>query len=214
LKIYRCILGFLTITLVLAGNSVFAATDANFDDAVAALEARKFDQSIELFTGIIDSGELEASRLAEAHAYRGYARYFSGHSEAAIEDYSIALELDPAKAEVRHALVAALAAAGNFTRALAEADRAVEQNPSDNIAYGNRCDLRRIMKRFDAALADCNKAIELAPEFAYSWMERAKLYRDWGRHDKARSDVKTAYRLWPQHPAIRAMAENYGLLAE
>lgn len=196
------------------GILLFGAGGAKFDDAVAAFEARNFEQSIELFTDIIESGDLRGEKLAQAHAYRGHARYFRGSDEAAVEDYSAALELDPDDGQLRHALVAALVAVGNYARALAEADRAVEQNPSDSIAYGNRCDLRRILKEFEAALVDCNRAVALDPEFAYSWAERAKFYRDWGYHSEARSDTKIAYELWPHHPTIRALAKHYGLLAE
>lgn len=206
--------GFLALATAFVGIFLFGAGGAKFEDAVAAFEARNFEQSIELFTDIIESGDLRGGKLAQAYAYRGHARYFRGSNETAVEDYSAALELDPDDGQLRHALVAALAAAGNYARALVEADRAVEQNPSDGVAYGNRCDLRRILREFEAALVDCNQAVALNPGFAYSWMERAKLYRDWGHHGKARSDTEAAYELWPHHPTIRAFASHYGLLAE
>ena len=130
--------GFLALATAFVGFLLFEAGGAKFDDAVAAFEATNFEQSIELVTGVIESGDLQGENLAQAHAYRGHARYFRGSNEAAVEDYATALELNPDDSQIRHALVAALAATGNYARALAEADRAVEQNPSDNIAYGNR----------------------------------------------------------------------------
>ena len=211
-------LRYFLLVLVLAaaaiGVPVLEAEGAQFEDAVAAFEARKFKQAIELFTAVIDSGGLENDRLAQAHTYRGHAHYFRGEYEAAVEDHSAALRLDPDSEDTRHALVAALVAVGSYARALAEADRAVQQNPSDSVAFGNRCDIRRMLKEFELALIDCNRAVELNPGFAYSWAERAKLYRDWGYHAEARSDAKAAYELWPQHPNIRELAKYYGLLSE
>jgi tetratricopeptide (TPR) repeat protein len=193
---------------------VLEAEGAQFEDAVAAFEARRFKQAIELFTDAIDSGGLENDRLAQARAYRGHAHYFRGEYETAAENCSAALTLDPASEDARHALVAALVAVGNYARALAEADQAVQQNPSDSIAFGNRCDIRRMLKEFELALVDCDRAIELNPGFAYSWAERAKLYRDWGHHAEARSDAKAAFELSPHHPTIRELAKYYGLLSE
>jgi tetratricopeptide (TPR) repeat protein len=201
------------MAIVFGGIFMLGTGGTKFDDAVGAFEARNFEQSIELFTDIIEAGDLQGEKLAQAYAYRGHAQYFGGSNEAAVEDYSTALELNSGDGQLRYALVAALVAAGNYARALVEADRAVEQNPSDGVAYGNRCDLRRILKEYEAALVDCNQAVELNPGFAFSWMERAKLYRDWGYHDKARTDAQAAYELWPLHPAIQEMAKQYGLIA-
>lgn len=214
MKKYYFLVGAVALAVFLVTVSLFGGRNTKFDNAVAAFEAKDFEQSIALFTDIIDSGDLGDENLAQAYAYRGYAQYFRGHNEAAIEDYSIALDLNPENRELRHTLVAALAAIGDYAKALAEADRAVEQDPSDSIAYGNRCDIRRILEQFEAALKDCNHAVALAPEFAYSWMERAKLHRDWGRHEKARNDAEAAYELWPEHPAIKALAQDYGLTTD
>ena len=58
----------------------------------------------------------------------------------------------------------AFVAKGDFARALADFDRAIEIDPKYLLAYHNRCLAYSKKADLDRAIADCGEAIRLGPE--------------------------------------------------
>ena len=54
-----------------------------------------YDQAIELLNCAIDSGQLSDKLKAIAHNYRGLAYYYKGDCKAAIDDFTVAINMFP-----------------------------------------------------------------------------------------------------------------------
>ncbi len=87
------------------------------------------------------------------------------------------------------------ARAGNYDKALATCDEALQLNPRDYQAYNSRgtaYHLRNGAGDFDRAIADFNAAVRLAPNNADAYYNRAIAYRDHGDQEKAEADEEKA----------------------
>ena len=76
------------------GPGVAQDQPAAAEKAIAALEAVRIDDAVEIFYLLIESAP--QGRL---HFYRGLAYAINGKEEAAIEDYSQAISMEPDQAE-------------------------------------------------------------------------------------------------------------------
>jgi tetratricopeptide (TPR) repeat protein len=88
--------------------------------------------------------------------------------------------------------------AGQFDRALQDANAAVQLSPTLPMVLKNRCLLQAVMGRLDAALTDCNAALGLAPKFADALEGRGLVHLKAGRLDAAIADYDAALALSPK----------------
>ncbi|MDA7878829.1 tetratricopeptide repeat protein [Mariniblastus sp.] len=104
------------------------------EDGLKASNAGDYQNAITSFTTVI---RLEPGH-AEAHYYRGLARYQIGLHEEAIKDYSKAILIQPTFPEAylnrglaRHRL-------GDYQSAIEDMEKAIQLNPRDGNAYLSR----------------------------------------------------------------------------
>jgi lipoprotein NlpI len=86
---------------------------------------------------------------------------------------------------------------GQFARAIADCDEALQLNPKLVEAYGNRGNAYRSNHEYDRALQDFDHALRLKPDFAGGYNGRGWTYRAQGDLDRAIRDFDHAIRLDP-----------------
>ncbi len=118
----------------------------------------------------------------------------------AVDDNTLALELDPDQPPGFFGRGLALLMQGDPKRAIADFDKALSLDPSLPTSYYFRGLARAQDKQVSGAMEDLNKAIELEPTLAVAYQARAEVWRLLGRHDKARSDEDRADALMGKTP--------------
>lgn len=100
---------------------------------------------------------------------------------------------------------------GEYDRALAEYDRAVELDPEQERAYFGRGFTHKLRHEFDAALADLDRAHELDPDADRVLALRGETHRLRGDHEAAIADLDRAIAMDPADPmpwADRGLVRN------
>ena len=87
---------------------------------------------------------------------------------------------------------------GQYDRAIAYFNKAIEINPKYADAYNNRGNAYAKKGQYDKAIADYNKAIEINPRFAAAYNNRGNAYMGNGQYDKAISDYNKAIEINPR----------------
>jgi tetratricopeptide (TPR) repeat protein len=96
-----------------------------------------------------------------------------GSSPEAVEEFTIAVELDPKLAAAWSNRGVAYNNMGKWDQAIADYSKAVELNPKDADAWHNRASAYAVLAQWDKAAADSVLAVERNPADAGWWMERA-----------------------------------------
>jgi Tfp pilus assembly protein PilF len=101
-----------------------------------------------------------------------------------------------------------------YTKAIEAGDLAQQARIS---VLNNRCDGYLRKGDFAKARADCDNAIRLAVVhdlgqiLALIYLTRGELGEADGDPRGAEQDFKKAYQIWPDHPAVKARAQELGL---
>ena len=86
----------------------------------------------------------------------------------------------------------------NVTKKISSYDQAIQLNPNYTIAYFNRGNAKRRLKRPKDAITDYNKAIQLKPDFAKAYNNRGISKSNLGRSKNAITDYNKAIQLDPE----------------
>ena len=84
--------------------------------------------------------------------------------EKAYEDFSRAIEIDPARADAYVGRANTLLTLGRYEESLPDYNRAIEIDPELANAYANRGSAHSHLGQYEKAIADYEKALELDPE--------------------------------------------------
>ena len=104
---------------------------------------------------------------------------------------------------------------GQYAKALADSNRAIELDPKMGLAHESRADAYLHLGQYENALADSAKAIELAPSDFLAYVVRSDTYMALGQYDKAVADATKAIELRPDLAlAYDARAEAYSSLGQ
>jgi len=176
-----------------------------FQDAFAALKARKFADAERLFR-IFLAGQpkhigalnlltitlMSMERFAEAESYVARAVKLSGNSDASFRNYGIilrnlgkperaleqfdrALKLNPKAAEAWNSRGTVFNDLGQYERAVADFDKAIALDPGLYDAFYNKGKSLVELFRYDEALAASDKALALKPSLAHAWVARGNI---------------------------------------
>ena len=88
---------------------------------------------------------------------------------------------------------------GEYDRAIADSNKAIELKPDDTKAYNNRGMAYGIKGEYNRAIADFNTAIELTPDYAEAYHNRGVTYEKKGEYDRAITDYNKAIELTPDY---------------
>ena len=197
-----------------------AAAYAN--SGIAKLKRHDFDGAIADFNRAL---QLDP-KLAKVYESRGLAKREKHDLDSAIADFNRALQLDPQYAHAyysrgnakreKHELIAS-GGVGVFSPddkvtakekaalqgAIADFNRALQLDPKNAKAYGNRGIAKMEQGDCDAAIADFDHDLTLDPKNAPAYEDRANAKRQKGDLDARSSIIITllnSTRKWVQHP--------------
>jgi tetratricopeptide (TPR) repeat protein len=132
------------------------------------------------------------------YVMRGTAKAQLHDNQGAIDDYTLAIDLNPR-------LVLAYNNRGNLRQHFGDIDGAIADfsnvltiNPQSPIAYNNRAIIYTQTGQFSAAIADYQKAIELQPEFVSVYNNQGNAYCQMGEYANAINLYSQAINLDPE----------------
>jgi tetratricopeptide (TPR) repeat protein len=88
---------------------------------------------------------------------------------------------------------------GEYEKALAFFDQAVEVDSEYSDAYVRRAFVHSVMENYDTAIKDYNKALELSPGQVHILIDRGSAYNKLNQFEKALSDFDRAITLDPKN---------------
>jgi tetratricopeptide (TPR) repeat protein len=109
-------------------------------------------------------GEIASSEGAAVYIARGNLYAVQGEVDRAIDDYDIAITLDPNRAVAFFNRATTLMEKGEIDRALSDFDYAIELDPMDAGAHVGRGRAYYQKKDYAAALTDYDEALRLVPD--------------------------------------------------
>ena len=86
-----------------------------------------------------------------------------------------------------------------YQTALTKLTRAIDLDPNNAEAIGERGETYRLMGRYEEALTDLTRAIDLDPKYAWAFASRGATYRQMGRYEEALTDLTRAIDLDPKY---------------
>jgi tetratricopeptide (TPR) repeat protein len=138
------------------------------------------------------------SQPAPDYSNRGLVYYNQGNLEQALDDFNLALQLDPKDAYAYNNRGKVYSDQRQFNQALADYNKAIQLDPKYAAAYFNRAKLYSDQRQFNQALADFNLAIELDSQNAAAYNGRGKLYSDQSKLEQALDDFNQTIQLDPK----------------
>ncbi|MFD1935934.1 tetratricopeptide repeat protein [Nonomuraea mangrovi] len=175
--------------------------------ALVEVRRRRFGESARLVQEAIDLAERDLADVHPIHrlvlyANRAQLRAMSGEPDAALADYTRAIEADPGYPDYYLDRGDLLRRLGRTGQALADFENAMRLSPPWPEPHYNRAELRYEAGDLAGALEDLDYALELDPEFAPAYVNRAGLRAATGEYGLARSDVELGLGLDPGNPHL------------
>jgi tetratricopeptide (TPR) repeat protein len=157
---------------------------------------------------VIDKGkETKARHTLEALDYLAYALQNDNRYQESLQTYTNLLELLSKQqqkssgdfyARIFVSMARDESLLRDYTRALADCDKAISYEPNYAYAYSARASFNRYLKKTDAELNDLNKSLELEPASAWALVQRADCFEQMQHSDKAIEDLTKAINLDPE----------------
>lgn len=140
------------------------------------------------------SKEAYYTHLAEAARLRSM-----GQLEAALEEYSEAIRLQPDEALPYNNRSVILHIMGRYEEALEDKNHAIKLQSDNAQFYDSRSTTLHEMGRYQEALEDSNRAIQLQPDNANFYNNRGVTLRKMERYEEALEDHNHAIKLQPDN---------------
>eukprot|EP01114_Cavostelium_apophysatum_P021483 TRINITY_DN7511_c0_g1_i1.p1 TRINITY_DN7511_c0_g1~~TRINITY_DN7511_c0_g1_i1.p1 ORF type:complete len:618 (-),score=114.01 TRINITY_DN7511_c0_g1_i1:22-1875(-) len=182
-------------------NSAIILT--NLNDLSSAVE--RYSQAIAIGTNDKDK--------ALYYNNRGNIVSFSEGDDRALEDYTMAIQLDD-----KHPMFYVNRAAiwmnkKEYQRALEDYSMAILLNPNNPMYYSTRYSCNKAMQDYKAALVDINRAIQLDPDNDEYYVYRSQLHRATGEIELAMANINEGIKRNPKNAdALRGKAEIFARL--
>jgi len=191
------------------------ALHGNLDRAMDELDrATAFVASCE-GTRLFDCREMEAMILSE----RAFARELLGDWEAALADYSLAIELKPDEAWNYIQRANTYEIQGQFDLALADRTSAIENADGSllDFSYLSRARTHENLNHMENALADYDRAVEISQglgtsSHAYARLARAEFHERREDYQGALTECDATIELEPSEPAYLLRAKVHEAL--
>jgi tetratricopeptide (TPR) repeat protein len=129
------------------------------------------------------------------HAHLGDRLRQRGRSQAAAEEYTRAVDKDPASPYLLNKLAATLMAQGQWQQALPPLQRAEELDPDYATTYTNLGRLHIALQAYEQARLALGEALQLNPFDPAIHGHLAESYRQLGQTDKAQQEQQLFERL-------------------
>ena len=173
-------------------NNEYVAAIDTIESAVAEVRLEG-EQAVDGYADTLAPG------LAEAYFRLGWLYQESPvNLDAAIANYTEAIELDPQDAAAYFNRGLAWYDQDDLDRAIADYTEAIKLAPQFALAYNNRGIASSDQGDFDRAIADYSAAITFDPQYAAAYSNRGTAYKAKGDLDRAIADYTKAIKLDPQ----------------
>ncbi len=176
--------------------------------AVAHTAVRHYDDAL----GDLEQAVATAEGDTELLVLRGRVRRLNGEHQAAVQDFSAALEIDPQNGKAYAGRGLSQLARGRVNEALSDCDMAVTFAP--DYARGHLCRARAYLRLDQPVLVSTSvsRALELSPNLADAFVVRAELAEQVGDIEAALADYRTALEQDPlmdeARKALQRLAEE------
>jgi len=188
-----------------AGEQVSGPEKEWADKAWQAINEGKYDEALTYANKAIQIN----SDYARAYNMRGLALFNKdepGLSKKAIEDYDMAIKLNPASPGYYQNRGNAQRSLGLYDADIEDQNRALKLNPNSANAYENRGAAYFDKKQYDLAIKDYTRSLELRTkeeDKVKSYYDRALAYEAKGLVNEALSDLRKAVGLDPSNRAFK-----------
>jgi len=174
--------------------------------AAAHIEVRQYEDALSDLEQVVATSEGDQDLLIQ----RGRLRAKAGDEQAAIQDFSAALEIAPENGEAYAGRGLAQLERGQIEKALSDCDLAVTFAPEHALAY--LCRARAYLQLARPVLVSTNisKALELSPDMAEAFVVRAQLAEEAGDIESARADYRKALTVDPLLETARTALDRLG----
>jgi tetratricopeptide (TPR) repeat protein len=162
-------------------------------------------------TAIIQAGRDKTANLSIALHNRGLAYTDTGEYDRAIEDFDLAIKINPNNASAFSGRGRGFAIKGQYDRAIEDYDQAIKLDPKESRVFQNRGIAYGRKGEHNRAIEDFDQAIKLKPDYAAAFAERGAAYNEKGQYDLAIEDFQRALALDPRNAAARNGFQLAGL---
>jgi tetratricopeptide (TPR) repeat protein len=162
---------------------IYAAT-GNYDGAIA-----DFSQTLKLITETSDNAHSDRTNSSQLNSFN-----LNDDREILIANF-FATDLSDYLVYVNRGF--AYLSKGDYDRALADFNQAIQLQPNSSFAYLNRAALYFVKQDYNLALTDLNQVIQLQPNFDLAYVKRGSVYFFQGDYDSALADLDHAIQLQP-----------------
>ena len=167
--------------------------DSLSDRAFTLYLSGAYKKSADVYTRVLElEPDNTSARSWRAANYKELKQYLKG-----IADLDLILSEEPDSSNLLKRAELYLLS-GDSEKALTDANKAVDLDPSVAFSLQSRGDLLLAMGKKAEALDDYNAAIKLDPKNTMSWMSRVDYYLGEGEYDKALSDIDKAVEIAPR----------------
>jgi tetratricopeptide (TPR) repeat protein len=152
-------------------------------------------------------------QAAQPFENAGDAKAKAANYQAAIEDYSNAINMDDRNPSAFLKRGTAHHRLQDLDKAISDFDRAIALNPNFAEAYNNRSHARFVRGRYDEALQDAEKAIALNPALAEAYLNRGNVRFIKKNINEATQDFNRVIELRPNAYTLARAYNNLGNIA-
>jgi SpoVK/Ycf46/Vps4 family AAA+-type ATPase len=149
---------------------------------------------------------------AKTYYQLGNEYYEKNEYEKAIENYNMAILLNPIFSEAYFNRALSYYQLKNFDKSIADYTKAAELDPNNPIIYNNRGDAYYRKQDFHNAIKDYDKAISLNPNYLKAFYNRGLSYASLEEYEKAIEDFTKVIDLKPDFAEayhLRGLAHEY-----
>lgn len=132
-----------------------------------------------------------------AHNSMGSVYLQEGNINKAIDEFNLALKINPDLAEAYNNRGRAYQDSGDINQAILDYTRAININPDFVEAYNNRGIAYKKKNEFDKAISDYNRALKLNPNLAEVYYNRGNAWQKKGDFNQAILDYNKAIEINP-----------------
>jgi len=183
--------------------------------AVSGLDAHqagRYEEAIEFYTLAIEAGDLPDRSLAYVYNNRGASYRNLDRFNESIEDYDVAIRLNPDYATAFYNRGIAYDRKGFHSLAIDDFDTAIRLNPDLSDAYNQRGLAYVRDGRYDIAIENFSEAIRLDPESDSAYFHRGLAYQAKGEAGRAAEDLRKSQALNPDNPEYGEKLRELGIL--
>ena len=178
----------------------------HYKQGTISLKNNKNKEALEFFDKILEL--LPNSNFKDLYLKKGFALDNLGKYKEAIDNYNIAIKLDPNYYSAYLNKGSALLMLGRNSEAIENFDKAIELKPNNHYSYYNKGVALVNLKRYQEAVDYYNKAIELNSKYFGPYAEKFCPLYNLKRYEEAVEACDKAIELEPNHHNIQKVIDN------